>query len=559
MTAIASTTDSQLRCNVADRLSAFAESQPDRVAIAVAKPGKRGVYQTITFGDLDSRVNAIANGLLRRGVVPGTRFAMLVPFGIDFICLVLALLKAGMIQILVDPGMGKQNLIECLAASKPQGFIGIPKAQIARLLYRKRFPDARQNFVVGSRFALPLLGVPIDKVRVRVESKISFPLTCESDPAAVIFTTGSTGPPKGVAYTHGTFEHQVRLIQRQYQIQPGTVDLACFPLFGLFDAVMGVTTVVPDMDPTRPADAKPDNIISAVRDWRVDQAFGSPALWHTVSSYCVRKEITLPSVRRVLSAGAPVPPATLNALRKMMHPDVDVYTPYGATESLPVASIESREVLNETAKQTLAGAGTCVGKRFDEMEWQVIRITDDPLDDIAQVDPLPTGQIGELMVSGPVVTSAYVTRPDQNALHKVRDGKRVWHRMGDVGYLDADDRFWFCGRKAHRVQDGSEVLYTICCEAIFNQHDDVYRTALIGIGDRPRQTPMLIVEPHADRRPENEAQRERLIQQLRELGKQFEHTRRIERIEIHPLGLPVDIRHNSKIFREKLVQWYRSR
>ena len=154
------------------------------------------------------------------------------------------------------------------------------------------------------------------------------------------------------------------MIQQHYAIESGTIDLACFPLFGLFDAVMGVTTVVPEMDPTRPADVDPSKILAAVNDWKANQAFGSPALWHRVSKHCVDNRIVMPSIKRVLSAGAPVPSATLAALQNSVHADAKIFTPYGATESLPVASIESREVLGETAAKSREGAGTCVGARF---------------------------------------------------------------------------------------------------------------------------------------------------------------------------------------------------
>jgi acyl-CoA synthetase (AMP-forming)/AMP-acid ligase II len=261
----------------------------------------------------------------------------------------------------------------------------------------------------------------------------------------------------------------------------------------------------------------------------------------------------LPGVRRVLSAGAPVPAEVMQRLREVIHPEGEIFTPYGATEALPVASIESRQVLEETAAASRQGAGTCVGSLFDAIRWQVIAIDDGPLETVDQTRPLPRGEIGELMVQGPVVTRRYATRPDQNALHKVRDGDQIWHRMGDVGYLDADNRFWFCGRKAHRVRTPEETLYTIPCEAIFNAHQDVYRTALVGLGAAGAQRPLVVVEPHATARPRDEAGRQRLVAELRSLGKRHRHTESIEAFHIYPGRLPVDIRHNSKIFREQLA------
>ena len=138
-------------------------------------------------------------------------------------------------------------------------------------------------------------------------------------------------------------------------------------------------------------------------------------------------------------------------------------------------------------------------------------------------------------------------------MHKVTDGDRIWHRMGDVGYLDEDDQFWFCGRKAHRVVMGNRTLYSVPCEAIFNTHESVYRSALVGRGTRPSQTPVMMVEPFPEKKPTTEAEQEQLKDELLEIASRNPMTRRIQEIVIRTEPLPVDIRHNSKIFREQLA------
>jgi acyl-CoA synthetase (AMP-forming)/AMP-acid ligase II len=482
------------------------------------------------------------------------RIVLLVRFGTDFIALVFALLKAGAVVVLVDPGMGRKNLIKCLEQSEPDGFVAIPMAHAVRMALRSRFPKAKLNVTVGQRYGfLPkptleqLSGTPAARYR---PPKLNL-----DSPAAVIFTTGSTGPPKGVQYTHRTFNSQIDQLVEHYQIQPGGKDLSGFPLFGLFNAVMGTTTVIPDMDPTRPADVDPPRLLDALDQWQINQAFGSPALWTTVGRYADKHGRKAPSLKRVFSAGAPVPPHVLELVRSAIADDGCMYTPYGATEALPIASIESREVLTETAEKCRQGAGTCVGRKFSGIQWQVIEICDGPLERIEQVRPLRAGAIGELMVTGDVVTQRYVTRVDQNALHKVHDGDRIWHRMGDVGYLDEQGRFWCCGRKSHRVKTGHGPMFTEPCEAIFNTHPDVHRSALVGVGEAGKEEPVIIAEPWPEHLPRDAAQRSELERQLKAVGQSHELTKSIERVLIYPKRLPTDIRHNSKIFREQLAPW----
>ena len=283
---------------------------------------------------------------------------------------------------------------------------------------------------------------------------------------------------------------------------------------------MGVTTIIPDMDPTKPAAVNPERLIEAAAQWEIDQAFGSPALWNTVVRWAEANDVErpFPTLKRILSAGAPVPAETLSKLRTLVHPDASIMTPYGSTEALPLASIESREVISETGPASLKGKGTCVGTRFEGVSWRVIEIQDGPITDIQETQEVDQGKIGELMVTGPMVTKTYVVRSDQNSLHKVTDGKRIWHRMGDIGYLDSRDRFWFCGRKAHRVTAGNRTSFTIPCEAIFNSHPAIYRSALVPRGESPNQQPVMIVEPHPDQTPRTPQTRKLLKEELLEPG-----------------------------------------
>jgi len=233
--------------------------------------------------------------------------------------------------------------------------------------------------------------------------------------------------------------------------------------------------------------------------------------------------------------------------------DADVHTPYGATEALPVSSIGGREVLGGCSERSRNGAGTCVGRPLPGVDLRFIRITETPIAQWSDGLLVPDGEVGEIVVSGRVVTREYSGCKEATASAKIWDGDRVWHRMGDVGYRDAQGRIWFCGRKAHRVETERETMFSVPCEAIFNEHPDVARCALVGVGPHGRQKPLIIIEPETHRYPTRS--REPVFRgELLCLARGSELTRSIKDILFYQ-DLPVDVRHNAKINREKLSEW----
>ncbi len=524
-------------------------------ATAIAEPigfrGGRRRYRTLTFCELDEDSDRLASGLTKLGVPVGAKLAMFVPPSIDFVSLVFALFKAGVVPVFIDPGMGPRGILDCLDDVRPDGFVAVPLIHALRALPGGRYWGAKFNVTVGRR--LWWGGRTIAELRRMGATPFDAAPTAADDPAAVIFTSGSTGPAKGVLYRHGHFDRQVAEIQEFYGIQPGEIDVPCFPLFGLFNAAMGVTTVIPRMNFSRPARVDPRMVIDVIGDWQATQSFGSPAVWNRVGRYCEEQKSRIPTLRRVWAAGAPVPTPVLRRMQACMHPAGEMHTPYGATEALPVASIGSVEVLSETSRRTDAGSGVCVGRRFPGIRWKVIQIVDGPIESLGDIVELSGDAIGELIVQGAVVTDRYVTRTESNALAKIRDGDGFWHRMGDVGYLDAHDRFWFCGRMGQRVQTAAGPMFTIPCEAIFNRHPDVARSALVGIGEPGAQEPAIVVEPTARRLARRRGAR-RLIGELRTQALTSPLTAGIRYFFVRR-SLPVDVRHNVKIAREELAAW----
>jgi acyl-CoA synthetase (AMP-forming)/AMP-acid ligase II len=540
--------------NIAERLRDSARRSPyQRAVVFPAGRDRTGrvTYTHLTFAGLDRESDRLARGLREMGVTPGQRLVLMVPPSLEFVALTFALFKVNAVIVLIDPGMGRSNIFRCLEEVEPDGFVAIPIVHVIRKLKSRRYPHARLNVTVGRRWFWD--GLTYAELRGREWTPFEVADTAATDPAAIIFTSGSTGPPKGVLYEHGMFAAQVDLLRDFYGIEPGEIDLSGFPLFALFNSAMGVTTVIPDMDPTRPAEVDPAKIVEAIRDQGATQAFGSPAIWNRVGRYCEEHGIQLPSLRRVLSAGAPVPIHVLQRMTKALtNHGADIHTPYGATESLPVCSISGREVLRNTAAKSRTGAGTCVGRCFPQISQKIIQTTDGPIRSLDDVRELPAGEIGEIIVQGPSATREYFRKPDDTRQAKIADGDGFWHRMGDVGYLDDDGALWFCGRKAHIVETPHGRMFTVCCEAIFNEHPRVSRSALVGVGEKPNQQPVIIVEPEADCFPISD--QDQFQRELQELAAANPLTATIETFLFHP-ALPVDIRHNVKIFREKLAVW----
>ena len=535
--------------NIAETLDRVARDHGPAIGLVEVRSGRE-----LTFAELSRRSSAYARYLQQRGVRPGDRTMLMVRPSADFICLTFALFKLGAPVILIDPGMGYANLRRCIAGVSPRVLIGIPQALVFARLFKKSFATVRHFFCCG--FSGGILGPDISRAIKRDGGDFPCHVPAADDLAAIIFTTGSTGPPKGVRFEHAIFAAQLRLIREYYGITAADVDQPAFPLFALFSTALGARAIIPDMDPTRPAQVDPARFIASINRHQVTYSFGSPALWNVVSRYCLHNKIVLPSLKKVLMAGAPVPGKLLERVSAILPAGAVIHTPYGATESLPIVSMTGAEILTSTWPLSRQGQGTCVGRPLPGIEIRVIRIVDGVLANYSVVEELPPGEIGEIIVRGDVVTRAYDNNEDETRLAKIADGEGFWHRMGDTGYLDAEGRLWFCGRKAHRVATRQGTLYTIPCEAIVNEHPEIYRSALVGVpsaGDPAIKEAVLIVEPHRTTRPEAE-----LLAEVRELAGRHPLTREIRHFLIHR-DFPVDIRHNAKIFREKLAVWAATR
>ena len=524
--------------NISRHLRLRAREHPGRVALKVPR-GRTASgdidYLALTFAELEEEVNGWTLRLAAAGVRPGDRTLVMVRQGLPLIASVFALFRSGAVPVVIDPGMGLRSFLACVAQSRPRALVGIPVARLLSRVCRRSFRTVSVRVAAASALTARLGGAP------EAPEHASAP----SDLAAILFTSGSTGAPKGVCYEHGMFESQVRLVREAYGIEPGEVDLPLLPIFALFNPALGMTTIVPELDPRRPAELDPARIVQAIRQEGVTNSFGSPTLWGRITAHCRERGETLPSLRRVLCAGAAVP-ASLWRDAAAVLPAGRLHSPYGATEALPVATIAADEMVAG------AGPGAPVGRPVPGMEVRIIALDEGPIVRLADARLLPAGEVGEIIVRGPVVTRSYDGRPEATAGAKIADDGTFWHRMGDCGRIDGEGRLWFYGRKAERVETATGILHTEPCEQVFRRHPRVGRCALIGLGPRGSQRPAIVVEGDVG----TSAEARSFARELRELARADPSTEGIRTFYFRR-RFPVDVRHNAKIHRLALARWAR--
>ncbi|MGP3691584.1 AMP-binding protein [Streptomyces sp. IBSNAI002] len=588
--------------SVAGWLERNARAFPDKPAVIHPTGDGEGGYATLTYGELQQTVEELARGFLRAGITRGTKTVLMAPPGPELFALCFALFRVGAVPVVVDPGMGVRRMLHCYRAVGAEAFIGPPLAQLVRVLGRRTFAAVRVPVTLGRRrlgrghTVAALRATPA--TAVNAAGRAAAP-TGGDDLLMIGFTTGSTGPAKGVEYTHRMALSIAGRIAAVHGRTRDDVSLVTLPFYGVLDLVYGSTLVLAPLAPARVAQADPAKLVDALERFRVTTMFASPALLRNLAGHltgaAVRGRHPLPDLRCVVSGGAPVPDAVVAALRGVLDEKARIHVTYGATEVLPITSIEAAEILGDdaghdgpagrdghdrhdgrpadgrpahghlpggTAARSAAGEGTCVGRPVPGTRVLIARVTDGPLARLDSTTALPAGRVGEILVHGDSVSPRYHRAPDADAAHKVTeerpDGEapRLWHRTGDLGRLDDEGRLWFCGRAAQRVRTAYRDLHTVRCEGVFNAHPLVRRTALVGIGPAGRQHPVVCVELETgtDGPPLDGAAWAELAAELRTMAEAHAPTTGLQDFLRHP-GFPVDVRHNAKIGREELARW----
>lgn len=521
-------------------------ADPERPALVL--PGRAGGERVVSFGELWRRSQRIAAGLRAAGIGPGSRVLLLAEVGEDLFAAVFGLIGAGAAPVLVDPGLGLDRMLACLRSAAVDAVVGVPRALALRLIAPRAFGGLRRWITPGRRQVPGLTSLGSLERDAR---GLELPAAGPEETCLIAFTSGSTGPPKGVEISFRNLEGTLACFGQLLGSQrPGEADLIALPALALVSVALGRTCLVPAIDFAHLGRVAAEEILSCLRGRRIGSAFLSPVLCSTLARYGSRSGTRLHGVRVILTGGAPVAIEVALQLQQML-PDGEFLTPYGATEALPVTRFSAREIARETGRATAEGRGVCVGRPLPPTEVRILRPVDGP---IPSWDPgleLGPGEVGEVVVRGPQVSRRYLHREAATRAAKIEAPRGdIWHRMGDLGYLDDEGRLWFCGRVRHAVRTAEGAFYPVCVEGLLNELPFVGRSALVGVGGGDRRQLALVVEPVAWRgRAERERWRARILERAAANGVPLRH------VLFRRRPLPTDPRHNSKIERIELARW----
>jgi len=531
--------------NISDLIRIQAKKNPSKAAIKLSKKNIFGkyVYPSYSFDFLNNRINKLCNKLIELGVKPGHRVLFFVKPNLDFCAITFALFRLGAIPVFIDPGMKRKYFVKCIVEVKPDVLIGIPKVHYMRHFYKENFNNIKIFITTGklsniySKSIYMRLGKYSDMFKTYQPGK--------DDLAAILYTSGGTGAPKGVEYSHNIFSAQTDMLQKEFNLTKDDLDIPGFPLFSFFTLGMGMTSCIPDMDPSKPSECDPAKLYKNITDTKATYIAGSPAIWERLVDYCMKENLKLNSVKYVVMFGAPVS-VSIHQKFSTILPNGSTYTPYGATECLPIANISGKAILSGLHESILAGHGTCVGKILTDVKIKIIKQEPNQIDNIQQTTELAIGQIGEIIVHSKNMTRAYFENPQDTSLSKIKDGNILWHRMGDVGFIDEVGMLWFCGRAKHVVDLNGKKYYPSQVESIYNQHPKIKRSALIEGVDKK---PAIVIE----RFDQKDVIEPMFLMDLKNLSQTNIHTKDIH--EFHAMAIfPVDTRHNIKIDRTSLEQ-----
>lgn len=485
----------------------------------IESPG--GKEYRVSFAELDHLATSFGGYLYQRQVRKGDNVLVFVPMSASLYPVLLGIFRAGATAVFMDPSAGLAHLNACSILCQPKAFIGSAKAHLLRL------------------FCSEMRGIPIAIHPKRAwqsqqPAPDQLPEPDLADPALMTFTSGSTGQPKAAVRTHGFLLAQHRALADSIQLEPGELDLTTLPIFVLANLASGVTSLLPDANISRPGMVKVEGIAAQIDRYRPTRTGGSPAFYTQLAEFSETKRNILPGFQKIYTGGAPVFPGLLRRLQPLA-PNAEVTAVYGSTEAEPIAHVSYPEIRSSGKQQANSNGGLLAGKPISGISCAVIADSwGKPIEPMTQSEfvqtQCPAGQPGEIVVHGPHVLSGYLNGVgDKETKFKV--DALIWHRTGDAGYFDDQNRLWLLGRCTAKVHDQRGLVYPFAVECIVQDFESVRRCAFLHhLGAR-----LLLVEPVGA----NLSERERA--QLSAAVKSYAVD------EIREMKLPVDRRHNAKI------------
>ncbi|MFA7330176.1 MAG: AMP-binding protein [Candidatus Delongbacteria bacterium] len=522
--------------NVVELLRAAAAESPERVALI---EGAGTSTRRITFAGLWRRVCACSAGLRERGLGPDERAVVMLPMSIDLYAALLGVIHAGACAVFVDPWVSPRRIAAFCRYAEPRAFIGVTRSHLLRLL-EPRLLRIPLTVTSGRRLG----GWPARWTLAELEAAPADEpghFRRAEDPALITFTTGSSGEPKGANRTHGFLRAQHQALFQAFGPPPGAADLPLFPVFALNNLACRATSVIPELDFRHLERLDAGRILTQCREHGVASCTASPDFLDRLAAHLLAGHGPTPALRRVLTGGAPVRDEQLDEWQRAF-PDAELQVVYGSTEAEPVAHASR-------AERQAAGSergGICAGRPVPEIRARILRLA--PPSDSERpglADEMPPGEIGELVVSGAHVCRDYFRNPAATAENKLLDAEgRVWHRMGDTGWLDEAGRFWLAGRVHTTIFRAGQACHANLVEEQARRRLGPGQYAALGRQDE-RQGERLLLVVHTERPPQSSAA---ALADLQAAGLP------VDELILHPRPLPLDPRHNSKVDHPALRQ-----
>jgi len=483
------------RNNVLSYLYDHAQQFPDRVAIRWvdgpdiaawskhhrdAKP-----HRQVTFLEFMHLVDAVAAGLAGLGITTGDRVIIFLPMSLPMYVAMFAVQKLGAIAVFLDSWARSSHLGASAACATPKAMIS-HKAAFELIAGVEEFKQMPLRVIAGPGEGASY-SATLEQL-LQTQGQVPLAAVTGDATALITFTTGSSGTPKGANRTHRFLCAQHEALAKVLPYTPVDIDMPAFPIFSLNNLASGVTTILPAVNLAAPASHDGAALVGQIIHGPISCTTLSPSMLNGVSHYCLEQGVTLPSLRRVVTGGAPISKDDVAAFKKVA-PHAEIWVLYGSTEVEPMAHIEATEMLTSAFGEDpeIVEEGVNVGHISDELRYKFIHIVrgDITLPGKGWADlEVAAGEVGEFIVTGDHVCRDYYNNPEAFRKSKIvdQDGS-VWHRTGDLGRLDKGGNLWIVGRIHNVIERGGRYFFPVRAEVILKRLAFVENGAFLGLPD----------------------------------------------------------------------------